>query len=95
MSEEEHKKRLAIVIADAVQQLLRESDELTDVLEQAHDEGYDVFLSIFSGIVVRRRSTSRPQSEPVPAEKAETTPMELTFTETDKAFLQSIGIQAD
>jgi hypothetical protein len=95
MSEEEHKKRLAIVIADAIQQLLRESDELSDVLEQAQDEGYDVFLSIFSGIVVRRRNAARPHAEPVPAEKVEASPQELTFTDTDRTFLHAIGIQID
>ena len=91
MSEDDHKKRLAMLIADAIQHLLRDSDELADILEEAHEEGYDIFLSIFSGIVIRRRGET--QSEVRRKAGEEFLPLEFEFTESDKEFLRSIGIQ--
>lgn len=89
MSEDEHKKRLAMMIADAIQHLLRDSDELADILEEAHDEGYDIFLSIFSGIMIRRRGEHTEEEEV----EEEPLPMTFEFTKFDKEFLKSIGIQ--
>lgn len=91
MSEDEQKKKLALMIADVIQQLLRDSDELADILGQAQEEGYDIFLSIFSGIVIRRREEA--QSEKEMAEKEKLLPLKFEFTESDKEFLKSIGIQ--
>ena len=90
MNEEEHKKRLAILIADAIQHLLRDSDELASILEDAYEEGYDVFLSIFSGIMVRRREMYSEEPE-IANEKP--LPRKFEFTDFDKEFLKSIGIQ--
>ena len=91
MSEDEQKKKLALMIADVIQQLLRDSDELADILGQAQEEGYDIFLSIFSGIVIRRREEA--QSEGKRAEEEKLLPLKFEFTESDKEFLKSIGIQ--
>ena len=91
MSEDEQKKKLALMIADVIQQLLRDSDELADILGQAQEEGYDIFLSIFSGIVIRRREEAQSEGEMV--EKEKLLPLKFEFTESDKEFLKSIGIQ--
>ncbi len=92
MSEDEQKKRLALMIADVIQQLLRDSDELADILGKAHSEGYDIFLSVFSGIVIRRRGEADSERTPR-AQTEEALPLTFEFTEADKAFLKSIGIQ--
>lgn len=93
MSEEEQRKKLATLIADVIQRLLRDSDELTELLEQAHEEGYDIFLSILSGIVVRRREEEEEEKEEKRSSDSELLPLKFEFTEADKTFLQSIGIQ--
>jgi hypothetical protein len=93
MSEDEQKKKFALMIADVIQQLLRNSDELADVLGQAHDEGYDIFLSIFSGIVIRRQGETHSEERRRIIEK-ESLPSKFEFTESDKEFLKSIGIEA-
>ncbi len=92
MSEDEQKKKFALMIADVIQQLLRDSDELADVLGKAHEEGYDIFLSIFSGIVVRRRGETQNEARSQSKEE-ESLPLKFEFTEADKEFLKSIGIQ--
>ncbi len=84
MNDEGQRKKFAMMIADAIQELLQESDELTGILEEAADEGYDVFLTVFSGIMIRRRGEG---------EKAKPLPMKFEFTELDKKFLQSVGIR--
>ena len=91
MTEDEQKKKFAMMIADAIQQLLRDSDELAHILEEAHDEGYDIFLSIFSGIMIRRREAYAAAKG---SQDEELFPMRFEFTEFDKEFLRSIGIQA-
>jgi len=88
MSEDEQKKKLALMIADAIQQLLRDSDELAKILGKAHEEGYDIFLSILSGIVIRRRGETLRRTQ-----EEESLPLKFEFTKSDKEFLQSIGIQ--
>lgn len=93
MNEEEQKKRLALLIADVIQQLLRESDELAEILEQVHEEGYDVFLSIFSGIVIQRHNEETPNERDNKANNLHPLPLTFRFTEADKVFLKSIGIQ--
>lgn len=90
MSDEAQRKKFALMIADVIQQLVRDSDELATVLGKAHAEGYDIFLSIFSGIAIRRRG----ETSPVKAEQTkEPLPLKFEFTESDQAFLKSIGIQ--
>ncbi len=94
MSEDEQRKRLAIMIADTIQQLLRESNELTDLLQQARQDGYDVLLSIFSGVVVRRKpSEGSEDDEETSQEETSPLPEVFEFTKEDRAFLKSIGIQ--
>lgn len=93
MNEEERKKRLALLIADAIQQLLRESDELAEILERAHKEGYDVFLSIFSGIVIQRHGEKMLDELDERETDREALPLSTEFTKADKVFLKSIGIQ--
>lgn len=94
MSEDEQRKRLAGMIADTIQQLLRESNELTGLLQQANQDGYDVLLSIFSGVVVRRRhSDDSEDDEETPQEEMSPLPELFEFTNEDRAFLKSIGIQ--
>lgn len=95
MNEEERRKELATQIADTIQHILRDSEELSELLEQAHHEGYAVLLSIFSGVVVRRKETDDEE----PAAEDESSPdnhvplpEEFEFTEQDRAFLKSIGI---
>lgn len=90
MNEDEKRKELAIKIADTIQQALRESDELARLLERAQQEGYNVFLSIFSGVVVRRKHDD--DTEDI-HEEASPLPEHFEFTEKDRAFLKSIGIQ--
>ncbi len=95
MSEDEQRTRLAIMIADTIRQLLRESDELTGLLQQAHQDGYDVLLSIVSGVVVRRKhSENSEDDEETPQEETSPLPEVFEFTKEDCAFLKSIGIQA-
>lgn len=87
MHDEEHRKKLAILIADIIHDLLQESDDLADVLEEAQKEGYDVFLTILSGIVIRRHDEKTSAAD-------QETAVAFEFTESDKQFLASIGIQA-
>jgi hypothetical protein len=89
MSEDEQKKKFALMIADAIQQLLRDSDELANILEEAHEEGYDILLSIFSGIMIRRREAHAAGK----GSQEEALPIRFEFTEFDKEFLKSIGIR--
>ncbi len=93
MNEDEQRKRLAIMIADAIQQILRESNELSGLLRQAHQEGYDVILSIFSGVVVRRKHSEETDDEDTHQKETASLPEVFEFTEQDRAFLKSIGIQ--
>ncbi len=88
MNDEEQKRKFAMLIADLIQELLRESDDLSAILELAKEEGYDIFLTIFSGIMIR-------ESEDLIKEDntEELAPVEFEFTQFDKEFLQSIGIQ--
>ena len=92
MTEDEQKRKLALMIADVIQQLLRESDELADILGRAQEEGYDIFLSIFSGIVIRRREEAHGEGGKRAA-KEESLPLKFEFTKSDREFLKSIGIQ--
>jgi hypothetical protein len=95
MNEEEQKKQFALSIADVIQQLLRESDELAEILEYVREEGYDVFLSIFSGIVIKRHNEKRSdEADDEGAQELDPLPLTFQFTEADKVFLKSIGIQA-
>ena len=93
MSDEEQKKQFAIMIADAIQQLLRESDELAELLTWAHQEGYEVFLSIFSGIVIKRQGEDLSESSDADDQNNAPLPEKFEFTDSDRAFLKSIGIQ--
>ncbi len=92
MNEEEQRKKLALMIADVIQELLRDSDELAAILGKAQEEGYDIFLSIFSGIVIRRREEAQSAGERK-VRGEESLPLKFEFTKSDKDFLQSIGIQ--
>jgi hypothetical protein len=94
MNEDEKRKELAIKIADTIQHALRESDELARLLEQAQQEGYNVFLSIFSGVIVRRKPTEdAEEADEDIHEEGLPLPEHFEFTEKDRAFLKSIGIQ--
>ena len=85
MKDEEQRKRFAMIIADIIQELLQDSDDLTDILEVANEEGYDIFLTVFSGIMIRRRDEDEEDTQPLP--------IKFEFSEFDKEFLQSIGIR--
>ncbi len=87
MHDEERRKYFAMLIADMIQDLLRDSDELSEILKAASEEGYDIFLTIFSGIMIRQREDSEKpeQSSPLPPK--------FEFTQFDKEFLQSIGVR--
>ena len=87
MHDEERRKYFAMLIADMIQDLLRDSDELSDILEAASEEGYDIFLTIFSGIMIRNREDAENTETPSPL------PPKFEFTQFDKEFLQSIGIR--
>lgn len=82
MNDEEQRKKFAAMIADLIQELLQDSEDLSAILEEAHSEGYDVFLTIFSGIMLRRRKEE--EKKPIPAK--------FELTESDKEFLESIGL---
>ncbi|GAK54946.1 hypothetical protein U27_01777 [Candidatus Vecturithrix granuli] len=84
MHDEERRKYFAMLIADIIQDLLRDSDELSEILETASKEGYDIFLTIFSGIMIRERDDE---------EKSAPLPPKFEFTQFDKEFLQSIGVR--
>jgi hypothetical protein len=87
MHDEERRKYFATLIADMIQDLLRDSDELSEILKAASEEGYDIFLTIFSGIMIRQREDSEKP------EKSSPLPSKFEFTQFDKEFLQSIGIR--
>lgn len=90
MSDEEQKQQFAIMIADIIQDLLQDSDELSEILETASDEGYDIFLTVFSGIMIQRRDEDDSEDE----DKAlGPLPIKFEFSEMDKKFLQSIGVR--
>lgn len=82
MNDEEQRRRIATLIVDLIQEFIQESDELSEVLEEASKEGYDVLLTIMSGVMIRRR------------DEAEDTPLPDKFelTQRDKEFLESIGV---
>lgn len=84
MSDEEQRKKFAMIIADIIQDLLRDSDDLSTILEEVNKEGYDVLLTISSGILIRRREDKEEEEKPLPAH--------FEFSQSDKEFLQSIGI---
>jgi len=88
MNDEEQKRKFAMLIADLIQELLRESDDLSAILELAKEEGYDIFLTLFSGIMIRDRKDLAAEDD-----TEELSPIEFEFTQFDKEFLQSIGIQ--
>jgi len=88
MKNDDPRKHLAQAVAETVQQLLRNSPELSSLLKEAQAQGYDVLLSVFSGIMVRQRPN---QSGDQPA-AAEPLPLKFEFTERDKHFLHSIGV---
>ncbi len=88
MNDEEQKRKFAMLVADLIQELLRESDDLSAILELAKEEGYDIFLTIFSGIMIRDREELTEVDD-----IEESAPIEFEFTQFDKEFLQSIGIQ--
>lgn len=90
MNEEEQKKKFAMLIADLIQQLLRNSDELSEILEEANEEGYDIFLTVFSGIMIRDRDDGYEEEE---EEQQQPLPLKFEFSRFDKEFLQSIGIR--
>ena len=85
MNDEEQRKKIAMMIADLIQELLYDSVDLTEILEEARDDGYDIFLTVFSGIMIRRRDEEEEDAHPLP--------IKFEFTEFDKEFLQSIGIR--
>lgn len=84
MNDEEHRRRIATVITELIHEFIQDSDELADVMQEAREEGYDVLLSIMSGVIIRRRDDEKE------------TPLPDTFelTEQDKEFLASIGVAA-
>ena len=84
-NDEEQRKKFAIMIADVIQELLRDSEDLSAILEKANEEGYDIFLTILSGIMIRRQEESQHEDNPLP--------VKFEFTKFDKEFLQSIGIR--
>ncbi len=86
MNDEEQRKKFAMMIADTIQGLLQESEDLTEILEKAANEGYDIFLTVFSGILIRRRDEGEEDD-------ASPLPIKFEFTKYDKEFLQSIGIR--
>ena len=61
MNDEEQRKQFAMMIADVIQELLKDSEELSAILEEANAEGYDIFLTILSGIMIRRREETDPE----------------------------------
>ena len=90
MSDEEQKQQFAIMIADIIQELLQDSDELSEILETASDEGYDIFLTVFSGIMIQRRGEDQDDDED---RKSGPLPIKFEFSEMDKKFLRSIGVR--
>ena len=89
MNDEEQRKRFAMMIADVIHQVLQESDDLTDILAEASDEGYDIFLTVFSGVMLQRRDDKKTN-----AKTGETPlPEKFEFSQFDREFLQSIGIR--
>ncbi|MBD3308044.1 hypothetical protein GF339_16485 [candidate division KSB3 bacterium] len=88
MNEEERRKKLAIMIADVIQNLLSDSEDLSLLLEEANKEGYDILLTIFSGIMIRRRDEELDDDD----EEESPLPLNFELTQADREFLQSIGI---
>ncbi|PIE28980.1 hypothetical protein CSA57_10995 [candidate division KSB3 bacterium] len=85
MRDEEQKQQFAMAIAGILQELLQGSEKLNEIFETAREKGYDILLTVFSGIMIQRRN-----------ERAETPSPLMTgfrFSETDKKFLRSIGVQ--
>lgn len=88
MNNEDQRRRIATMVADAIRAVLKDSDELQELLREASDDGYDVLLSVFSGIMVRRR-----ESEHEKGEQRQPLPITFEFSDFDKQFLKSVGIQ--
>ena len=95
MNEEEQKKEFAIMIADVIQQLLRESDELAELLTRAHQEGYEVFLSIFSGIVIKRQDKDSTKETETEEKGASILPEKFEFTDSVSPVHPMSGIRVN
>lgn len=61
---------------------------MTDILAEASAEGYDIFLTVFSGVMLRRRDDEKTNAKTeIPL------PEKFEFSQFDREFLQSIGIR--
>ncbi len=72
MEDEEIRNKIIQMITEAIQNSLRDSQELSNALELAGQEGYEIVLSVFSGILLHKRDDRPDNSE----EEEETSPIE-------------------
>jgi hypothetical protein len=105
MEDEDIRNRIIQLITEAIQNSLKDSTELSDALELAEQEGYEIVLSVFSGILLHKKGdtpdTSKKeeisQKEEVGPLKEEgfkdlDQPVIFELDQLDIAFLKSLGL---
>ncbi|HWP49416.1 MAG TPA: hypothetical protein VNM22_19820 [Candidatus Limnocylindrales bacterium] len=107
MEDEEIRNKIIQMITEAIQNSLRDSQELSNALELAGQEGYEIVLSVFSGILLHKRDDLQDKSEEeetLPAEEVVDTsqreegfepsdqPVSFELNQLDIEFLKSLGL---
>ncbi|MFC1849157.1 hypothetical protein ACFL27_03010 [candidate division CSSED10-310 bacterium] len=88
MKREELKQSYIEKLQLAMEEIIAESPRFQEIIEEIHDNGLEVSYGMSLMVYLRDREASIEVIE----EQEQDTP-ELTFTEEDEAFLQSIGIE--
>lgn len=104
MGDEEIRNRIIQMITEAIQNSLKDSTELSDALELAEQEGYEIVLSVFSGILLHKKDESQNETEEETLEKEEdlisreegfepsSQPITFELNQLDIEFLRSLGL---
>jgi hypothetical protein len=108
MEDEEIRNKIIQMITEAIQNSLRDSQELSNALELAGQEGYEIVLSVFSGILLHKRDDlqdkSEEEEETLPVEEVVDTnqreegfepsdqPVSFELNQLDIEFLKSLGL---
>jgi len=93
------------MITEAIQNSLKDSPELSEALELAEQEGYEIVLSVFSGILLHKKEDSQDESDveenlaeeemsPSREDGFEPSSQPITFEldQLDIEFLKSLGL---
>jgi hypothetical protein len=107
MEDEEIRNKIIQMITEAIQNSLKDSQELSNALELAGQEGYEIVLSVFSGILLHKRDDlqEKPEEEEtLPEEEAADSPLReegfepsdqpvsFELNQLDIEFLKSLGL---